>query len=172
MGSGFHSFWLSAFPGDGRQGPSLSPPVPSSTLTKIFEEDGGGLEGKGKLSLENFPFPLQFFPYPRPLNCRLSPTLMVTRSRSKYSRSGMTYLRERPPESSLNPAGSRSSSCRRHRRRDRRKPRIFRGENASSRRRRAPSGRISLRNLRNWNLPCHSLFLKRQRYIKVGREQN
>ena len=47
MGSGFHSFWLSAFPGDGRQGPSLSPPVPSSTLTKIFEEDGGGLGGRG-----------------------------------------------------------------------------------------------------------------------------
>ena len=45
MGSGFHSFWLSAFPGDGRQGPSLSPPVPSSTLTKIFEEDGGGFNG-------------------------------------------------------------------------------------------------------------------------------
>ena len=63
MGSGFHSFWLSAFPGDRRQGPSLSPPVPSSTLTKIFEEDGE--VGEGELSLENFPFP-NFFSLPPP----------------------------------------------------------------------------------------------------------
>ena len=62
MGSGFHSFWLSAFPGDGRQGPSLSPPVPSSTLTKIFEEDGGGLEGEGEPFFRKVPLPL-----PKPL---------------------------------------------------------------------------------------------------------
>lgn len=82
-------------------------------LQKSWEGEGWGLgRGEGSLSPERFPLPSPIFsnfPYPRPLNCRLSPTLMVTRSRSKYSRSGMTYLRERPPESSLNPAGSRSS---------------------------------------------------------------
>ena len=66
MGSGFHSFWLSAFPGDGRQGPSLSPPVPSSTLTKIFEEDGGGLEGEGETFFRKFPLPPPVFSLPPP----------------------------------------------------------------------------------------------------------
>ena len=109
------SLSLSLFkpPGDGRHGPASVQSVPPSAHTKVFEEDGGGREprrqvwGGEELSPERFPSPNVIYPLPR--NCRLSPTRMVTRSRSKYSRRGMTYLRERPPDSSLNPAGSRSS---------------------------------------------------------------
>ena len=91
---------------------SFEPTRPAIDPYKSLGRERCGVWGGGSLSPERFPLPSPIFPnfpYPRPLNCRLSPTLMVTRSRSKYSRSGMTYLRERPPESSLNPAGSRSS---------------------------------------------------------------
>ena len=92
-----------------RESAAAPQPFPDP-FTKVLGGRGVGFgEGRGKPFSRKVPSPLPNLPYPRPLNCRLSPTLMVTRSRSKYSRSGMTYLRERPPESSLNPAGSRSS---------------------------------------------------------------
>ena len=90
-----------------RCSPSRHQPIRRSLKRTGGREPRRQVWGGEELSPERFPSPNVIYPLPR--NCRLSPTRMVTRSRSKYSRRGMTYLRERPPDSSLNPAGSRSS---------------------------------------------------------------
>lgn len=63
---------------------AASPQPPSAPLTKVFEEEGGGLEGEGETFSESFPFPPPMF-YSPPSFSECSFLKMVLRLTLKTS---------------------------------------------------------------------------------------
>ena len=58
---------------------AASPQPSSAPLTKVFEEEGGGLEGEGKLSPESFPSPSNLHFHPNSINDDTAARALTTR---------------------------------------------------------------------------------------------